>query len=416
MMLNNTNKSLSCCKTVYPKTDNKDSKATCMITRNTTATNSTYNREIPTSVHKTQGYVLLLTFLIIGAATLLIAQLANHSSTAYTLATLNSKKKQARYLALSGIQSAIGMLASQSSAKESEKEESKKPQAAGQQPAQKNNTNSESQQNSPQKPKDVTPLNNALFQTNIWHTITLDDKKDGIDGSITFYLSAESGKIPLNMLIDQEKWELSAAGKKITTLLDEKLKQLLPNQSLKNMIEKSIKTRKKPFDDVSQIIDEKNGTAKALEKKLYITPENTFALTDLFSLEESTTINPLFLSESAMTALGLSKEKQKKEQSAEAIKALKKEILDLLHRQNIDWKTIWDKGVAPRVGKQYTDISQSVAELFSKRLEDTTFSLTVRGTYQDVQQSAYAIIGSVVEKGEKDTSKRFFYIKRIYWL
>jgi hypothetical protein len=371
---------------------------------------------------KTQGFVLLLTFLIIGAATLLISQLANHSSTAYTLATLSSKKKQARYLALSGVQSAIGMLASQASAKENEKEESKKsqttasPQKAGQQTAQKNNSSKDSEQNSPQKPKEITPLDNALFQTNIWHTITLDDKKDAIDGSITFYLSAESGKIPLNMLIDQEKWGLSDQGKKITTLLDEKLKQLLPGQSLKEMIEKSIKIRKKPFDDVSQIIDEKNASAKELEKKLYITPENTFALTDLFSLEESATINPLFLSESVMAALGFSKEKQKKEQSADAIKALKKEILDLLHRQNIDWKTIWDKGVAPRVGKQYTDISQSVTELFSKRLEDTTFSLTVRGTYQDVQQSVYAIIGSVVEKGEKDTSKRFFYIKRIYWL
>jgi len=408
MTLNNSNKSLSCSKTVYPQTDNKkdtkDSKTTSIIEQ------------------KTQGYVLLLTFLIIGAATLLITQLANHSSTAYTLATLNSKKKQARYLALSGIQSAIGILASQASAKESEKEESKKSQTAassqkaGQQQTQKNNTSNQSGQSSPQKPVDITPLDNALFQTNTWHTITLDDKKDGIDGSITFYLTAESGKIPLNMLIDQEKWELSAQGKKITTLLDEKLKQLLLSQSLKEMIEKTIKIRKKPFDDVSQIIDEKNASAKELEKKLYITPENTFALTDLFSLEESANVNPLFLSESVMIALGFTKEKQKKEQSVEAIKALKKEIIDLLHRQNIDWKTIWDRGVAPQAGKQYTDISQSVTELFSKRLEDTTFSLTVRGTYQDVQQSVYAIIGSVVEKGEKDTSKRFFYIKRIYWL
>lgn len=90
-----------------------------------------------------------------------------------------------------------------------------------------------------------------------------------------------------------------------------------------------------------------------------------------------------------------------------------KAIADFVKRLNpaMNWPKDWNALIAPRVGKNFSEISSEMRSLFSQEFEAETFSVLSYGNIDAVTQKVYAII-------EKNTvaEQELFVIKKIYWL
>ena len=143
------------------------------------------------------GYIMIFTLLIVGAAMMVVTYVGHRGSFYLPFSTMIAERAKAKALALGGIQVAIAQLSFVSQKNEQAKEASNantnaQASGAGQQ------ANSEEQEF----------LSRILPSLNRWQEFGLTEEIDGIDGQIKICLMCEEGKINLNKIIDFTKGQL----------------------------------------------------------------------------------------------------------------------------------------------------------------------------------------------------------------
>jgi len=398
-----------------------------------------------------KGFALLLTMIMISLIVTVTTFIVYRSMLVlpYIKATLH--KEKAQQLALGGIQAAMSVLGKKPVEKKDEKLAKEKIDNSGQ-------------------ANDEKAMAQALMEELLpilgqWQDIRLRKKIDGVEGSISFCITAESGKININSLYDfdkhQFKEEQSAQKKESTIgekakldpvgsvsekgslvapdgkpaikkqskkeLLKEVLTFLEKQSTAKNLfksLEKFLKKRTQPLEDVSELLripefaplvdylcyepqreqkeKEKSGAARVF-------------LMDVFTVaKENDIINPWLLSDGIRAIFGMQRilpvASEKRKESKEKIKKLLKQFT-----LSTDWAKKWDQLLAPRYKKEYNKLSSGITSLIEAKFSPRMFSVVSEGTYAGVTQKLCAFVERAVEQ-KKNKNSICFTIKKLYWL
>jgi len=371
-----------------------------------------------------RGYIMIYTLLMVGLALGVVAFVMNRVVIFDGLTRLMLQRAQARQLALGGITLAMSELTI------SEQMEKKSSSAKGL-PGQ--------EKEAPPEDPDKKLLVKILPLLNKWQTIPLQQERDGIKGTIHLYIASENGKFNLNDLYDFEKKrfagepekksaptgpeqpktqsatvekalavkEQSSDGRKLLqAVLNALTAQMGTSLSISDL-EGFYTKRKKPLDDVTQIM-EIPGFA-AFKKAIFVQPpspdkKDQIYLTDLFTVSRpSAQIDPWLFSDSVRGVLGLSRVKQsnKKGFTPEQLKQVKLDV---------NWATEWNTLLQPVYEKDYASLPKTLTPFFRSKCEMTTFSVIAYGTVGKVTVRYYAII----ERIKKEQNKVVLMIKQLY--
>jgi hypothetical protein len=354
------------------------------------------NKQVP---QRAAGYILLLTLMIISVSVILVSTIVNRSLGYQRLSVLVQDREKAKMIALGGIELAIGQITLNPESK-SEAQES----------GTKNNAEKRTQDN---KRKQAW-MTNLLTILNSWQTFDFKEQLDGVDAQCQLLITSEQGKLDLNSIYDfKEKKFITKGdidGRKLLTAFAEPFKALLANISLSELIERYLKQRGKPLDDVSQLLEIKELAPLAAmlfprsatqEKK-----DKNIAITDVFTVYTNTVqVQPLLLSESIQNIVGFSFEGSPEARKKDR-EQLSKEI-----SFPVTWSQSWDKVMAPIVHKKFNDIPVFVRSVFDSNFEVKMFCVISYGTVGASTQKICAIL----EKDTADQHERYV-IKKLYWL
>jgi hypothetical protein len=388
---------------------------------------------------KNRGFILVLTTAIIATSVLLISLVINRVNAYRRLSTLWVDVEKARMLALGGVHIAMGQLAQLEPEKEKESKEKKEGGDKG------------------KKDDEGKPVDILLQVLNHWQTFTFKEKKEGVEGECSLYVTSEQGKINLNKLYDfkEKKWTGSKgpgqspaeqkgekeeekapgktgklpSGKMLADLLTERLKTSLEKSRKKPVsfgpvLEKFFKEHPAPLDDVSQLLTVKE--IAGTQEHLFMVPDLAEPLaggawlTDLFTVAGApggqVELNPLLLSRTLHYITGLQLPSK-----AGLEKEGVKKLADLMKSSSINWESAWEPLLSTLFGKKYTALPESLRALFTPRFEATAFSVVSYGKVGSAVQKVCALI----EKNKMDTEtpdaqeekdKQPFSIKKLYWL
>lgn len=348
--------------------------------------------------NKCPGFILTLTLLILSISIILVTQIVSRTLANYRLSRLIALREKARVLALGGIQIAIAQLSPEQST--DSKTTPTKPQSP----------------EAPEKSAELTE--NVLLYVNRPQKFELKQEIEGIDAQIELYISSELGKINLNALYDFNNKKFVADqnfdGKKIVQLIAEKYKSLLGETNIIELLEKFFKSHNGPLDDITELLTLKEfahfSDTIFQEPKKSEKTEIAVPLTDLFTASTKTSreIQPTQISRTLAATLGFSRQTL-----MEANNTAQAQELAQLIKPTMNWAQEWNKVLAPRFGKEYTNIPQEIRNLFSTRFEATTFSVLASATIETTTQKVYAIIEKNISSDAQNTH---FAIKKLYWL
>lgn len=361
-----------------------------------------------------QGFILVLTTMIIATSVLLISLVVNRVNAYRHLSQLWVDVEKARAVALGGIQIAMGQVARLDA--NAEKQEEKAPgKGEGQDP---HATQEKEKKLKDQEEKEKAAVQVLLNAFNQWQTFTLKEKEEGLDGECSIYISSEEGKINLNKLYDFKEKKFAAMssvnGKQICQMLTEGLKVFFERNQLKpinfeKVLEDFFKKHPFPLDDVSELLAIPE--VARMQDQLFIGPETLDKLffSDLFTVStDSFTINPLLFSRAMSRVVGT------RILNAQTVETPPlKELVTLMKAPKIDWQASWTPLLANLLGKEYRAVPEPVKPLFATRFEATVFSVVSYGKVGSVVQKVCAIIEK--SKNARDKSQPFL-LKKLYWL
>lgn len=325
------------------------------------------------------GYVLVLALMIISVITLVVTSVVNRVIVFGRLSSTLVEREQARMLALSGIQIAIGQI-------------SQEPPAA---------QSNDKQQRSALS----TALKKLEPLVNRWQNFAFSEDKDGVEGSCDLYIACENGKINMNLLYDFENKKFikndKLDGLKVLQIVSEKVPQ---GKELAESISALLKERGRPLQDLTEIFKDKK--LKKLSPYLFPRSDEPITLFDLFTLEtQKPLLQPWFLTKSLNTILGF-KNQDKADRA----------VLDTLADQTksspntVVWQQKWDAYLAPIYGKQYSTIVPTMQALFDSEFETSNFSIISYGKFGNVVVKVYAVVQKIEDKSVN------YCIKKIYWI
>jgi len=333
--------------------------------------------------HSAPGYILVLTLLLISVSTIIVTRLVNSIIAHTNQASLFIAREKAQMLALSGISLAMSELSPTIEEKDSKNED-------------------------------------LIFQKNVkiyldnanrWHSYTLKENVDGIDGEISLYIANEAGKININQLFNhkEKKFIISPQQKKMIQRMSEKLQPLTKNKNLYESFEKFLNKKMELLNDISELI-----TIDGMEIPLYVQKDtqdknkNILALTDIFTLEtKNAQVNALMLSQSLGALMGLKQLSSEPEKRSKIIEDITKKI-----KKSMNWQSDWDPTAGQLYGVVWKEIPEDFKFLFSQSIDLDLFSVISYGTYDSVTQKVYAIIEK--QKIERGTASMFV-IRKIIW-
>ena len=318
------------------------------------------------------GYILATTLAFMAMLMLMGAYLANKSLVfgAYTKTMIAREK--ARQLAYGGIQLAMSQLAGEVT-----------------QPTPKATAGTEKEQ-AAQKDKDKQqepPLSDGkqllkqllpIFGKP--QTFALKQSIEGITGAIIITIGSEDGKINLNAAYDFDKHKFVGEGsaqgdmkktmQEIFMLIKERM-----NVDLFPELEKYLKERKYPLNDVSELLTIK-GFATFANASEPLTLNNLFTVSSLRG-----GLEPWLLSDGILAIAGA---KRLTEKSAD----------DLLknYKDRADWKTEWAKIFKPLYGIDYAALPKGVAALLNAAFDPRTFNIISVGMAGDASIRLLAIV------------------------
>lgn len=267
-----------------------------------------------------------------------------------------------------------------------------------------------------------------LPKHHLWQEYRLESKTDGINGNIYFSISSEDGKIDINQVYDPEKKALS---ENLKPILDKfSISKNEKEQKLSQYLLEFFKKRKnKKIEDPTQL--ELGEWFKTFycppplpnEKKDGFVDKKT-AISDLFTVFGSKTgLNPMLLSTSIRKVLGFSKPEYKDETNKKDI--FKKVCSKISENYGSNWQSNFkeiepiylskendlqensvditssqekndeDGDLEEKKEKQTKKSSKGLGEienLLSKEIEPKFFSVLSCGKYKEVRQCILAIV------------------------
>ena len=354
------------------------------------------------------GYIVMLSLLIIAMAVALITAVVRETFVYQRQARAAHDRAKARLLALSSFELVLSQLSYIPSPKKESKE---------QQQEKYNKTEKKEE-----KPQDKKALwyGNILSVINHWQALEIPAGSEGIEGSISYYISCEHGKVNLDQLLQEEKQkkqeedaakEAESSQGKQQTPESAKANQNNPKngekgqrqgagkQSEKNQFisfidgllkkekEVSIKEVLKQFEeqfhrgpeDATELL--RTQPFLRLKDALFVTRELSkkplFAM-DLFTTsEKAKKINPWVLSGSLKTLVGFKDNPEVK---------IDKEFLNNIKPQ-MNWAVDWDKTLAPLYGKKFDTLDKALVEQFATEFEAQAFFVV-----------SYCKVGTITQK------------------
>ncbi len=348
-----------------------------------------------------RGYIIILTLMIISAAVALITAIVQQSFSYQRQARIALDRVQARMLVLSSLELASSRL-SLVIEKEQEVKGEKKPQEEVLEPLQK-------------------WLLEVLPQINRWQKFEFTEE-DGLEGSVSIYMTSEQGKINLGALEAELTPEEAQEGKPTQPQPNKKGNQEAKSsfQRIDDLFkkEKGIgmqdalmafrSTYGRPPEDVTELLRLKYFLP--LKDSLFVGREESkkpLFMMDLFTLRPGKgKVNPWLLSRSLQTLLGLTMQKEVKI-THELVKNMK---------PSMRWATDWDKVLAPLYSKKWAELDKEITGLFASEFEATGFSVVSYCTVGTVTQKIFAVL-ELAEPPDDISPKSLIYtIAKIYWL
>lgn len=373
------------------------------------------------------GVVLLFTLIMLSVIVLLVQQLMRGVWVGSHFSRTMIDRENAELLALSGINIAISQLT-----KETEQEKKLA--------SEKNPMLTASQREDLKK---TTPeqkvLETILPHLNRWQEFALQEKVDGINGTIKICISCEEGKININEAFDFKTMSFKPDYQKILKGLE--IPGKLPTGEILTVLTEFFKQRKKKIDDVSQLLDVfgKYGLdifykppSPALGKQKP-EPNQDLMLQDIFTIwTNDDRINPALLSDAMCAIFTLRRPvandaTTRKERFKQCAQNFKKEMAS-------DWVANWKH--LELLYDQTPKILPIIKDLFSKEFGLKTFSVLSCGKVGSVEQKVLVVIQEQdrpkekeekeQKESDKDKSKnkddkrqaqeKIFKVLRMYWL
>jgi len=306
-----------------------------------------------------------------------------------------------------------------------------------------------------QPPKQKTPdetakvfMEKLLPVLNRWQTIELNEKADGIEGTIKICLMCEDGKININTLYDFDSHAFinegkPGDGKKVLQYIFTSIKSFIGDRNLFEEFEKFLKQRHYKLNDVTELLTIKdfdlfkeclfyepphreqkkqNDAQLALLEQGASGQKATQAqqkrkplvyLTDIFSIwPDKASIEPWLLSDSLRALLQFKRAQaegsadQAEKEAREALKNFKKTTV---------WQQDWNKVLLPLYGKDFNSISKEISAMFSGTFEPKIFSVLCYGTVGQMTQKLFVVLERLSSSGNTQ-GEQGVKIKRIYWL
>lgn len=339
------------------------------------------------------GFILLLTLLIITISIIMVTQLATRSNLQVSYDTTIIAREKAKTVALSGIQLALSQLYIEPEQKKDEKAADQKAAAEKSDPI-------------------MQLLYRIIPQLNQWQRYEMKETTDGLDGTIQFSISSEDGKIDINALYDFKKKDFKSPElKKQIQAVFSAIVRYTENKNLFNAFASFLKGRAFAVQDPSELLLDKD-FQKIFAGNLFYEPpvpdqkeKRSIFLNDLFTVyAEQQQINPILLSDSMQAVFGLNRSETR------ASQAQKKEVQELLKNVKkvpTDIATLWNDYLKKLYGKDFKSISKDLLPLLSANLSFRNFTVVSYGTVQQVTQKVVAII---------ERQERSFIVRKLYWL
>ncbi len=418
-------------------------------------------------ISKKSGYIIPLTLLIVSLAVVLITAIVRESFSYQRQVRLAHDRARARLLVLSSLElmlSQVSFVVPKEKGAEGEKKGEQREKAPD-----------KGAKDVPEAKKDEVsePLQQWMLKLlpllNRWHTVELAPGGDPIEGTISYYIACEQGKISLDTLLK----DLKKQGKQ--TAEDEKAAEQAaagqapgqpgasgqsagkptpgqsptgqsptapPGQSASNQPGAPKKEEEKPGQaqkrSLITVVDElfkkeKEISIREALKNVDTAPEDPtdllkvsqFAklrdgvfvsqempkkplfLMDLFTVQEDATkLNPWLLSQSVKTLLDLKENKE--------VKIDKNFVKNIKPKSN--WVQDWDKGLAKLYGKKFAALEKPIADLFSSEFEATAFSVVSYCKVGMVTQRIGALLELTEPSPEVSPKSFIFKVTKLYWL
>lgn len=355
------------------------------------------------SNQKNNGYILVLTLLIISLSVMLVTYIFNKGTVYTQFARTIIDREKAKMAAFSGVQLAMSQLAYADVLSEEQLLEIKE------------------KKGNQQQERDRLFLINVLSHLNQWQTIVLDEAKVGIEGKITIALSCEDGKININQMFDFDKHLFINEGrpkgdwKKISQELYTSIKKVVGGEDLFTPFEKFLKDRQYKVNDVTELLTVKafelfKGTifydpALAREKK----KKAPIFLTDIFTLwSKKAMVEPWLFSYSMGILLGFEQPATQRDRET-LIRSVVKEF-----KTKMNWAVDWDKALKPLYGKTVASLPKELTAIFNPVFEPSVFSVVSYGAVGKITQKIFAIVER--QKSSDDNGAATVKLRKVYWL
>lgn len=360
------------------------------------------------------GFILLTTIMLIALMTSLVNYIYYRGSGQAPYFQMMAEREQARALALGGLQVAMQKLAVHNP----EDEKKKEAQAA------KNGKKGEKSEDPA-----ALQLKSLLPYLNQWQTYDIQEKNKKFSGRIELCIMCEDGKLNINELYNFEKGLFKGEDEKqgegpykpVIKELCTKIENIVGTKNIFTTLEKYLKKRGYPLDDISELLTLKE--FEAFKDDIFYQPpaaveknkkeaKRPIYLMDIFTVFSGTqTMQPWLFSDSMRALFNLTRvaivDKDKRQQMlTQALENFKPQA---------DWKSDWDKQLTPLYGKNFSDLPKGVDALFARTFEPMIFSVLCYSTFGRVTQKIYAIL----ERSSVSQDSEFLFdvqIKRIYWI
>lgn len=361
--------------------------------------------------HTQCGYILIVTLLMIAGMTAIGTYIFLRTSVFVPFMHTMYDREKAKMLALGGLQLGIQQL--------SQFDQPETQEGTSQQASAKKET--------PGNPKQffarIMPL------VNRWQTIQLQEKIDGIQGTIQLCLVCEEGKININRIYNFEKGTFNGQGQpkgdwqKLLIHVCRRIEEVLGGKDLFISLENFLKNRKYPLYDVTELLMIKEGETYPFDifrdHIFYQPPDKktdhtkaTIYLTDLFTIfSDKNSIEPRLFSDSLLgilqlpqtVALDIAKQ-------TEQIKNIEKNF-----KTTSQWPQDWATQIKPFYEKELQSLMGGLDAILNTQFNPVYFSLFAYGTVGNVTQRLLAIVKRDERKRKGETGYDVV-IKKIYWL
>ncbi len=365
------------------------------------------------------GYILVMALMIIALVVLITGVMTNIGDTYVPYMHAMGQRDKARLLALGGIACAQSQLGKTVEVEEKKKDGAAQPQAQeGQKPK------------GPTADQEATALlKNVLPILNTWQTVPLTLEKEGIDGTIQFYISCEDGKLNLNELFDfkAKKFKDDKKGeqsiKTMLTTLFAPVEKRMKTPELAATIETILAKRGYPLNDVTELLA--NAGCAGFKHAQFVLPEYPakksaestppYVLTDLFTTHTThMTVEPWLLSDALKRILNIPVQKKDEKKSSRDEQEKLAEMLKKF-KTAADWQKDWDERLQPFYGIPLKQLPKNSTVLFTKSFDPRIFSVIVQATVGESTQRLYAILERI--KKSQDTKTQYdIYIRTFYWI